>query len=79
MFPGYFQVKDVQNWYIIAAESNDVHWENYISISCHIDWDMNVVTVFFSILYQMDFHLVQIERKTVTTIISQSLWQEMET
>ena len=35
------------------------HWENYISISSHIEWDMIVVTVFLSILNQMEFHLVQ--------------------
>ena len=43
------------------------HWEYYISISFHIEWDMIVVTVFLSILNQMEVHLVQkIERKTVT-------------
>ena len=36
-----------------------VHWENYISISFHIEWDMIVVTVFHSILNQMEFHSVQ--------------------
>ena len=35
------------------------HWENYVSISFHIEWDMIVVTVLFSILNQMEFHLVQ--------------------
>ena len=35
------------------------HWENYISIYFHIEWNMIVVTVFLSILSQMDFHLVQ--------------------
>ena len=40
---------------------------------------MIVVTVFFSILNQMEFHLVQkIERKTVTTMISHSIWREIE-
>ena len=34
-----------------------IHWENYISI--HIEWDMIVVTVFLSILKEMEFHLVQ--------------------
>ena len=36
-----------------------MHWENYISISFHIEWDMIVVTVFLSILNQMEFYLVQ--------------------
>ena len=36
-----------------------VHWENYISISFQIEWDMIMVTVFLSILNQMNFHLVQ--------------------
>ena len=35
------------------------HWENYVSISFHIEWDMIVVTIFFLILSQMDFYLVQ--------------------
>ena len=55
-----------------------VHWENYISISFHIEWDMIEGTVFLSILNQMEFHLVQkIERETVPTIISHSIWKEM--
>ena len=36
-----------------------LHWANYISISFHIEWDVIVVTVFLSIMNQMDFHLVQ--------------------
>ena len=36
-----------------------LHWENYILISFHIEWDMIVVTVFLSILNQTEFHLVQ--------------------
>ena len=39
--------------------ADDRHWENYVSISFHIEWDMIVVTVFVSILNQMEFHLVQ--------------------
>ena len=35
-----------------------IHWENYISLSFHIEWDMIVVTVFLSISNQMEFHLV---------------------
>ena len=48
-----------------AASSWKVHWENCISISFHIEWDMIVgtVTVFFSIWNQMDFHLVQIRKE----------------
>ena len=38
---------------------SSLHWENYISISFQIEWDMVVVTVFRSILNQMKFHLVQ--------------------
>ena len=40
-----------------------VHWENYISISFQIEWDMVVVTVFFSIFNQMEFHVVQNRKK----------------
>ena len=36
-----------------------LYWENYISISFHIEWDMIVMTVFPSILNQIEFHLVQ--------------------
>ena len=36
-----------------------VRWQNYISISFHIEWDLIVVTVFLPILNQMEFHLVQ--------------------
>ena len=36
-----------------------LHWENYIFISFHIEWDMVVVTVFLSILNRMVFHLIQ--------------------
>jgi len=38
---------------------NLLHWENYISISFQIEWDMIVVTVYHSILNQMELHLVQ--------------------
>ena len=31
--------RDFRNW-------SRLHWENYISISFHIEWDMIVVTVF---------------------------------
>ena len=33
--------------------------KHHISNSFHIEWDMIVVTVFFPILNQMEFHLVQ--------------------
>ena len=46
-----------------------IHWENYISFSFHIEWDMIVETVFLSILNQMELHLLQIERKIVITTI----------
>ena len=34
-------------------------WENYIPNSFQIEWDMMVVTVFLSILNQIEFHLNQ--------------------
>ena len=36
-----------------------LHWENYISISFHVEWDMILETVFLSILNKMEFHLVK--------------------
>ena len=36
-----------------------VHWESYISISFHIEWNMIMVIVFLSILNQIEFHFVQ--------------------
>ena len=44
---------------------NRVHWENYVSISFQF-WP-KWMSIWF-----------KIERKTVTTIISQSIWKEME-
>ena len=35
------------------------HSKNYISISFQIEWDMIMVTVFLSLLNQMEVHLVQ--------------------
>ena len=62
-----------------VKQETAVHWENYISISFQIEWGMVVVTVFLSILNQIEFHLVKkIERKTVTTTISHSIWKEMD-
>ena len=37
---------------------HSLHWENYFSISFHIEWNIIVVTVFVLILNQMEFHLV---------------------
>ena len=48
-----------------------LHWGNYISISFHSEWDMTVGTVFGP-------NRIYIWLKTVTTIISHSLWKEME-
>ena len=54
-----------------------LYWENYISIFFLIEWDMIVLIVFHLILNQMEFNLVQkIERKTVTTIVSHSIWKK---
>ena len=39
--------------------SNLPHWEDYISLSFQIEWDMIVVTVFLSILNQIDFPLAK--------------------
>ena len=36
------------SWLSRENTSFSVHWENYISISLHIEWDMIVVTVFLS-------------------------------
>ena len=36
-----------------------VHWKNCVSISSQIKWDMIVVTIFLSILNQIEFNLVQ--------------------
>ena len=36
-----------------------IHWENYVSISFHIEWDMIVLTVFLLILNQMKINLDQ--------------------
>ena len=36
-----------------------LNWEHYIPIYFQIEWDMIVVTVFLSILNQMEFRLVQ--------------------
>ena len=44
-----------------------LHWENCISISFYIGWDMI-----------LNIYDIGIESKTVTTIISHSIWKEME-
>jgi len=52
-----------------------LHWENYISISFHIEWDMIVVTVFLSILNPMEFHLVHIPFGSKRSFVSKyCLW-----
>ena len=38
-------------------------WENYIFLSFQIDWDIIMVTVFLSILNQMEFHLVENQKE----------------
>jgi len=43
----------------VCFPRGSVHWENYISISFHIEWDTIVVAVFLSILNHMEFNLVQ--------------------
>ena len=53
-----------------------LNWDS--TIPRDIEWDMIMVTDFLSILNQMVFHLVQNQRKTVTTIISHSMWKELE-
>ena len=47
----------------LATILSVIHWENYISIFFHIEWDMIVVTVFLWILNQMEIHLVQNRRE----------------
>ena len=49
---------------MIRMVCTPLHWENYISISFHIEWGMIVVTVFFSILSQMEFQLVQYRKES---------------
>ena len=44
---------------IVGSRLEKLNWENYIFICFHIEWDMIVVTVFLSILNQMEFNLVQ--------------------
>ena len=45
------------SWHDIT-QWRTVHWENLISNSFHIEWDMIVVMVFLLILNQMEIHLV---------------------
>ena len=53
-----------------------LHWENSYSISFQIEWDMILVTVFLSIFgSKWNFIRLKIGRKTVTTIISNSIWK----
>ena len=55
-----------------------VLWENYISISFHIEWDMIVVTIFLSIFWTRLNSIWFRKSKTVPTIISHSIWKEVE-
>ena len=45
----------------LTAYQPQLHWENYVSISFHIEWDMIVVTVF--LLNQLEFPLVQYQKE----------------
>ena len=45
--------------YVGKKKIGFIHWENSYSNSFQIEWDMIVVTVFLSILNQMEFPLVQ--------------------
>jgi len=45
--------------YIQSILKGFIHWENYVSISFQIEWDMIVWTFFLSILTQMKIHWVQ--------------------
>ena len=57
-----------------------IHWENYTSISLHIEWDMIVVTVFLSILIRIKFHLVKnLKENCHHDHIPYSNFKEMET
>ena len=47
-------ISDIWCFHLISP-----HWEKYVFISFHIEWDMIVVTVFLSILNWMEFHLGQ--------------------
>ena len=54
----------IHDCHVMPVSRKPVHWENYVSISFHIEWDVIVVTVFLWILNQMDFHLVQNRKET---------------
>ena len=45
-------------WNSVRTETR-LHWENYISSSFQIEWDIIVGAVFLSNLNQMEIHLVQ--------------------
>ena len=48
----------IVDWQPVRMET--LHWENYIfAFSFHIEWDMIVLTVFLSILNQMEIYVVQ--------------------
>ena len=51
-------------WCLCRCFNHALHWENYVSISFQIEWDMIGVTGFILILNRMEFHLVQNQKKT---------------
>ena len=68
-FISWIEVSDLRKMFVLRyllknnllapGEKPATHWENFISRSFQIEWDMIMVTVFLSIWNQMDFHLVQ--------------------
>ena len=50
-------------WEIIFPHPYFLHSEEYIFISFQIEWNIIVITVFFLILIQMEFHLVQMQKE----------------
>ena len=55
MFSIFCQFSHTHVTFLVSKglDETSLHWENYISISIRIEWDMIVV-----ILNQMEFHLV---------------------
>ena len=79
MMPGHASPSGKKNWswfffFGFPWPRSISHADKLYFLFLQMEWDMIVVTVFLSILNQMEFHLVQkIERKTVSTIISHSM------
>ena len=46
-----------------TCQQGEQHLKNYISNSFQIEWDMILLTVFLSILNQMEFHLIQNQKE----------------